>query len=289
MRRMSNVSVLGLGVMGSALSRALLERGNGVTVWNRTAAKAEPLERAGARRAVSAAQAVAASPVVIVCVTDYEQSERLLEGTDLVGRTLVQLSTGSPRDARSGEVWARERGAAYLDGAILATPRQIGTSESVILVSGSARAFESSREVLSHTAGAITYLGEPVAAAAAFDLAFLSLLFPALVGLYHALRVVQAEGLAIPDFAGLLEASGPALTQMLLHDARAVASGVYENPEASLDTCHRALALMVRSAGEAGLDASIPSFVEQLFAEGQRAGLGARSPAALVELLARRA
>jgi 3-hydroxyisobutyrate dehydrogenase-like beta-hydroxyacid dehydrogenase len=105
--------------------------------------------------------------------------------------------------------------------------------------------------------------------------------------LYHALRVVQVEGLAIPDFARLLEASGPAMTQMFLHDARTVVSSEYTNPEASIDTCQRALVLMVRSARESGLDASIPSFVEQLFAAGQRAGLGAESPAALFKLLAR--
>lgn len=205
MESMQNVAVLGLGVMGSALARVLIERGQAVTVWNRTAGKAAALERLGARVAASPAEAVRASSIVIVCVLDYEQSAALLAGAELTSRTLVQLSTGSPRDARAGEAWARQRGADYLDGAILATPRQIGTAESVILVSGSAQAFERSRGVLSHLAGGISYLGEPVAAASAFDLAFLSLLFPALAGLYHALRVVQVEGLSV---GGICAAAG---------------------------------------------------------------------------------
>lgn len=66
---------------------------------------------------------------------------------------------------------------------------------------------------------------------------------------------------------------------------RTVEAASYADPEASLDTCHRALLLMERSAREAGIDASIPRFVEQLFAAGQRAGLGAESPAALVKVL----
>ena len=43
-----NVSLIGLGVMGAEMARTLLRSGHRVTVWNRTAAKAEPLVRAGA-------------------------------------------------------------------------------------------------------------------------------------------------------------------------------------------------------------------------------------------------
>jgi 3-hydroxyisobutyrate dehydrogenase-like beta-hydroxyacid dehydrogenase len=285
MEAMNNVSILGLGVMGSALASVLLDRGNEVTVWNRTAAKAEPLVRRGARRAASAAEAVLASPVVIVCVTNYEQTFALLDGADLRGRTLVQLSTGSPKDARSGEIWAKERAAEYLDGAILATPRQIGTPESVILASGSARAFAASRDPLAQLAGNVPYLGDSVAAASAFDQGFLSTLFGALVGFYHALNVVQVEGLSIGQFARLFEASGPAIIQMILHDAQSVESKRYDNPEASLETCQQSLQLMEQSAREAGLDASVPAFLADLFAAGKAAGLGAQSPASLVELL----
>lgn len=285
MGAMNHVSILGLGVMGSALANVLLDRGNEVTVWNRTAAKAEPLVRRGARGAASAAEAVLASPVVIVCVMNYEQTFALLEGANVSGRTLVQLSTGSPKDARRGEAWAKERGAEYLDGAILATPRQIGTPESVILASGSARAFSESREPLSQLAGSVPYLGESVAAAAAFDQGFLSTLFGALAGFYHALNVIEAEGLAIRDFARLFEASGAAIIQMILHDAHSVESKRYDSPEASLETCLLSIELMEQSAREAGLDATVPAFLAELFAAGRTAGLGAKSPAALVEFL----
>jgi 3-hydroxyisobutyrate dehydrogenase-like beta-hydroxyacid dehydrogenase len=59
---MSEVSVVGLGAMGSALARALRRDGHRVTVWNRTGAKAEPLVRDGALLAHSPAAAVSASP-----------------------------------------------------------------------------------------------------------------------------------------------------------------------------------------------------------------------------------
>src|SRR5690606_21758792 len=124
---------------------------------------------------------------------------------------------------------------------------------------------------------------------AALDFAFLTLLFGALAGFYHGITLVESEGLPVSELAGLVEVSGPAMIQMMQHDAGSVASGSYEHPEATLDICHQSLALIERSARESGLDASVPSFLERLFAAGQSAGLGAESPAALVKWLRSRA
>ena len=110
---MNEVSVIGLGAMGSTLAQVLLGNGYRVTVWNRTTAKAEPLVRDGAVLAQSAASAVGASPIVVVCVLDYKATNEILGTKEvasaLAGRVLVQLTTGSPQEARDGEVWARER------------------------------------------------------------------------------------------------------------------------------------------------------------------------------------
>jgi len=57
------VSVIGMGTMGSTLARLLLSNRYRVTVWNRTTAKAEPLVRQGVILAPGAASAVGASPV----------------------------------------------------------------------------------------------------------------------------------------------------------------------------------------------------------------------------------
>lgn len=73
------ISVIGLGNMGEALARAFLRKGYRVTVWNRTAAKADRLAAEGARRAESVAEAAEAGRFVVVCVTTYEIAHRLLE------------------------------------------------------------------------------------------------------------------------------------------------------------------------------------------------------------------
>src|SRR5919109_1490697 len=121
---MTDVTLIGLGQMGAALGEAILKAGQRVTVWNRTAVRANSLVQRGAQLAADARQAVMASPIVVVCVTDYAASRAILGGAAdaLAGKVLVQLSTGSPLDARGGDRWAREHGVDYLDGALLATP-----------------------------------------------------------------------------------------------------------------------------------------------------------------------
>ena len=91
---MSEVTVIGLGNMGSALARALLDapQGRAVTVWNRSPEKAAPLVDKGAILAPSAAEAMQASPVILVCVTNYAAANQILgeAATYLSGKRLVQ-------------------------------------------------------------------------------------------------------------------------------------------------------------------------------------------------------
>jgi 3-hydroxyisobutyrate dehydrogenase-like beta-hydroxyacid dehydrogenase len=121
----SPVSVIGLGMMGSTLAGAFLNGGHPTTVWNRAAEKADPLLRKGATRAAAVVEAVSGSPVVVVCVSDYETVHEVLEpvGDDLSGRVIVNLTSGTPEQARETAVWATRRGADYLDGAIWPSPR----------------------------------------------------------------------------------------------------------------------------------------------------------------------
>ncbi|PRH77847.1 hypothetical protein C6N75_18085 [Streptomyces solincola] len=74
----STVTVLGLGPMGRALAGAFLAAGARTTVWNRTPGRDRELVERGAVGARSAAEAVAASPLTVVCVVDYDAADALL-------------------------------------------------------------------------------------------------------------------------------------------------------------------------------------------------------------------
>jgi 3-hydroxyisobutyrate dehydrogenase-like beta-hydroxyacid dehydrogenase len=93
--------------MGSTIARLMLEAGYRTTVWNRTSAKADALVQQGAVLAPNAADAIDASPTTIICVYDYAATNNILQteavAAVLSGRTLIQLTTGSPQEARDAE------------------------------------------------------------------------------------------------------------------------------------------------------------------------------------------
>ncbi len=75
-----NVGVAGLGNMGSAIAGRLIETGNAVTVWNRSAEKCKPLAAAGAAVAASAAALAEATDTVITILTDAAAIDAVYRG-----------------------------------------------------------------------------------------------------------------------------------------------------------------------------------------------------------------
>jgi 3-hydroxyisobutyrate dehydrogenase-like beta-hydroxyacid dehydrogenase len=157
---MSAVSVIGLGAMGQALAARFLEQGHTVTVWNRTPGKAASLVAKGAREGKTAADAVAASDVTVICVLDYAASGSVIDhaASALSGRALVNLTNGTPAQARAAAERVAGLGGAYLDGGIMATPPMIGGKDALILYSGSKAAFHAHAAALEGL-GAANYLG----------------------------------------------------------------------------------------------------------------------------------
>ena len=102
-----SVTMLGLGAMGTALARTWLAAGHPLTVWNRTPARAAALAPEGARVAGSAAQAVAANTLVVVCLLDDTRSTRCwLASTWRPGPG--QPDHQHPAQARARAAWAHD-------------------------------------------------------------------------------------------------------------------------------------------------------------------------------------
>lgn len=286
---MSDVSMLGLGAMGSALARASLRSGRRVTVWNRTSSKAEPLVREGAALAPDVASAIGASPVVIVCVDNYEVTRTLLSAPDvqprLSERVLLQLSTGTPQEARDGESWAQERGAAYLDGAILAYPDQMGTPDATILVAGAETAFQRCEPLLRSLGGGLTYVGAQVGAASALDCAILSFVFGALLGAIHGARICEVENLPVDEFgamlAGLVPVVGGEVTQL----SERIRAARYGDSQATLGIYASAAQRIVQQARDSRISPEFPLFASGILVKGVQAGFGGEDLAAVIKVL----
>ncbi|WP_244491029.1 NAD(P)-dependent oxidoreductase [Paramesorhizobium deserti] len=134
------ICVLGTGRMGSSIVRTLLNHGYSTNVWNRTRAKCEPLIAAGAKSSLNLQDVIEPTDIIFVNVLDYAASDTLLKRDGipslLAGKTVVQLTSGSPRLAREDATWVGAQGADYLDGAIMATPDFIGRPDAALLYSG---------------------------------------------------------------------------------------------------------------------------------------------------------
>src|SRR5580692_12354339 len=106
MQNMDNnrIGWIGLGNMGVPLVRNLLKAGFEVTVYNRTAAKAAPLQQEGAGLAASAADLWAAADIIITMVADDAALKEIHHGGfrdgALAGKMVIDMSTVSPATSR---------------------------------------------------------------------------------------------------------------------------------------------------------------------------------------------
>ncbi|MFE1853238.1 NAD(P)-dependent oxidoreductase [Streptomyces sp. NPDC059489] len=218
----TSVTLLGLGAMGTALARTWLATGHPLTVWNRTPARVAALAAEGASAADSAAEAVAANTLIVVCLLDDASVDEALAGADLADKDLVNLTTSTPAQARARAEWARERGARYLDGGIMAVPPMIGVPEAggYVFYSGSRELFERHKETLGIPA-ATTYVGEDAGFAALHDVALLSAMYGMFAGTAHAFALIRNEDIdpasLAPLLADWLVAMAPAVHQTADH------------------------------------------------------------------------
>jgi 3-hydroxyisobutyrate dehydrogenase-like beta-hydroxyacid dehydrogenase len=284
----NGVSVIGLGTMGATLARLLLREGSRVTVWNRTSAKAESLVRDGAILAPSPAAAISASQIVVVCVYDYEATKNILAtretASSIGGRVLIQLTTGSPEEARESEVWARQYGADYLDGAIQAAPSQMARPDTTILVSGAESAFRRSESVLKVFGGNVKYLGEQVGAASALDLATLSYVYGAALGFFHGARVAESEGFRVDHYGSIVAEISPSFGEFFKHEGAVIQSGNFEISESPLKISVEATERLAQAAREGGINSEFPEFASGFFKRAAAAGYENEEVAALIKV-----
>jgi 3-hydroxyisobutyrate dehydrogenase-like beta-hydroxyacid dehydrogenase len=203
------VTVLGLGAMGTALARAFLAAGHPTTVWNRTPGRSPELD---AVRAATAGEAIAASPLVIVCLLVDDTVRSTLDGLDLTGKTIVNLTNSTPDQARATAERVTTAGAQYVDGGIMAVPAMIGGPAAFIFYSGVPEAFEEHRADLSVLARP-EYVGADPGLAALYDIALLSAMYGMFGGAQHALALMDSE--QVPAVRFTEEFLLPWLTAML--------------------------------------------------------------------------
>ena len=281
---MSDITVIGLGLMGSVLARTIHQAGHDITVWNRSPEKMQPFIDDGIAAAPDVLAAIKASPNILICIDNYDATQSLLD-TDKVmpllkGRNVIQLSTGTPREAVEAARWMKNREASYLDGAILAGPYDIGKASGQILLSGDEAAYSATSKMLACLGGDIRYLGTNYRAASALDLAWLCESYGRFMAVAHAALLCESEDVGFDQFANLFEEGS-----RVRRYADVIHTGDFENCTATLQAWRSALNRIQMQGRDSGINTTFPDFVDSLFEKAIDAGYGEQNVMSVVKVL----
>jgi 3-hydroxyisobutyrate dehydrogenase-like beta-hydroxyacid dehydrogenase len=280
------VSILGLGLMGSALAEALIGAGHQVTVWNRTPAKAALLTAKGARAAASATDALAASDVTIVCVTGHAATMAALDGAARAGgeRTLVQLSTMTPDESRMLAARAEALGMRYLDGSILGLPTTVRAGSATVIFSGPRDIFDAN-EALFRALGAPRHLSPEIGAAALFDRVWYAYAYGVLMAFLQGAAMAHALGFSLDTYFDTVKARTPVILGQLMARGEKIAARSYETSDARTDVWADGFEGTLSLCREKAVDDGLPGAVLANLRRAGAAGHGDSDVAAVFEVL----
>jgi 3-hydroxyisobutyrate dehydrogenase/2-hydroxy-3-oxopropionate reductase len=273
--------------MGSRIAQGLLDAGHEVVVWNRDAAKAEPLTERGAAAAVSPAEAARRSEAVITMVADPEALRQVTEGPVGVAAgvsdttSVIQMSTVSPAAVARLESVLPD-GTGLLDAPVLGSLNEVESGTLKIFAGGSEELVQRWTPLLS-ILGSVIRVG-PVGAGTGAKLVANSTLLGVLAVLGEALALAEALGLSREAAFEVLAATPVAAQAERRREA--VESGEYPRWFAL------ALALkdaeLIREAAESsGTELKLAAAAREWFAEATGASWGDRDYAAILAWILR--
>jgi 3-hydroxyisobutyrate dehydrogenase len=157
---------LGLGLMGTPMSRRLLKAGYQVSVWNRSEGKIAPLIEAGAKRAATPRDVMANSDIVFMCVTDAAAVEEVIFGSDGLaaapgaGKLVVDFSSIHPDAARDLATRLRAaNGAGWIDAPVSGGTKGAEEGTLAIMAGGAAADVERAQPYVLAMARRFTHMG----------------------------------------------------------------------------------------------------------------------------------
>ena len=282
------VGVIGLGIMGAPMARNLLRAGHPVVVWNRTAARVEPLVADGAVAAATAREVAERADVTISMLSDSPDVDAVYRADDGVlagaasGRVLVDMSTIEPRVARELSAAAAQRGAAMLDAPV--SGGDVGAREGTlsIMVGGDAAALARVRPVLEVLGTTITHCG-PSGAGQVVKACNQVVVALTLEALGEALVLGSKAGV---DPAVIVEALGGGLAASRVLEVRGPKLLARDfAPGFKLDLHAKDLAIVLATARELGVALPGTAVVDQLFHAEQSRGHGEADNSTVVRAL----
>jgi len=256
----ANIGLIGLGLMGRPMGHNLLKAGYSLTVWNRTASRADSLVAAGAKRAGSPQEVAAASDMLITIVSDPPALEEVLWGRAgsgsgalaalRPGSLYMDSSTVSPALARKIASACASRQIAFLDAPVTGGTWGAEKGELVFMVGGEADVLKAAEPVISVMGKRWFHLG-PNGAGQTIKLAMNLILALQVDALAEALALVTSAGLAGEKLVEVLQSS---MARAAVLDVKAplLLKGEYP-PSFPLRLMHKDVGLALDLAKETGV------------------------------------
>jgi 3-hydroxyisobutyrate dehydrogenase len=222
-----NVAILGLGTMGAGMAANLLKASFSLSVYNRTAAKAQALIGAGARFASTPAEAARDASVIISMLADDTASREVWLGNGGAlgavkkGAILIESSTVSPAWIAELAKLATQRGVHLLDAPVTGSRAQAEAGQLSFLVGGDVAALELATPVLKAMSKEIVSLG-PVGSGAKMKLINNFLCGVQTASLAEGLTWIERSGLDREKALSVLKSGAPGSPLLAAISARMV-------------------------------------------------------------------
>jgi len=282
------VGFIGLGIMGQAMAANILKKGYPLTVYNRTADKAEALRRAGARVAGTPSLLADGSDVIILMLTGAEAVDAVLYGDegllagDCEGKTVINMSTVPPACSKDWAAMLAARGITLIDAPVSGSkiPAEQGTL--VILAGGPEEVVCAQEPLLLGMGRKVIYCGES-GNGSSMKLAVNLLLGVMMEGMAEAVHLAERSGLAIETLLDAV-ASGPLACTLFQIKEEMFKTGSYP-PQFPFKHMAKDMQFVVAAAEESGARLPLATELAKLFSPAAAADLLEQDFAAVKTLL----
>jgi 3-hydroxyisobutyrate dehydrogenase len=285
------LAFLGLGVMGYPMAGHLAKAGHEVTVYNRTASRAEAWcrEHAGSRRDTPA-EAAAGAAIVFMCVGNDDDVRQVAEGPRgalegmAPGAVLVDHTTASAQVALEIERRAKGKGVGFLDAPVSGGQSGAVNGRLTVMVGGEESSFRTAEPVMRHYGQAVTLMG-PAGSGQLTKMVNQILLAGIIQGLAEGLNFAVRAGLDAGQVATVLS-KGAAQSWQLENRARTMVDGKFDFGFA-VDWMRKDLAICLDEARRNGSALPVAALVDQLYQRVQERGGHRWDTSSLIQLLAK--
>jgi 3-hydroxyisobutyrate dehydrogenase len=282
------IGFIGLGIMGRGMAANILRAGYPLTVWNRTAVRADDLVKMGATRAATPAALAAECDIIIVCVSDTPDVTAVVLGDNGAvhgiqpGALLIDCSTISPQATREIAAQVQAKGAFMLDAPISGGSEGAVNGTLSIMIGGAAEQVERARPLLATMGKTITHVGGQ-GAGQTVKLVNQIMVVGTMLAVGEGLLFAQAGGLDLEKTLAAIS-QGAAGSWMLSNRGPQVLARDWR-PGFTIDLQQKDLRLALEAADQMGVPVVATSLIFNLYRTLQQQGLGGEGNHALVKAL----